>query len=184
MGRKGNTEAIPKKHLEPTEEKYRVEEKIFLCFQTACKPGAYLRMENQNGEVMLLYMKDETIVYLEMKGDEQIGFLWIPILPLAIGAYADFIKRSAEINRSEGTQYSLENKNPGIEIVGKNKTAYHPGTLHMILSQSGDGNTWQWKKEDGEQIITGEDAVNRITEWFALMYSIELKGKKKWQSFQ
>lgn len=102
-----------------------MEEKIFLCFYTACKPEAYLRMENQNGEVMLLYIKEETMVYLEMKEDEQIGFLWIPILPLAIGVYTDFIKKSAEINRSEGTQNSLEYKSPGIEVVGKSKTIYH-----------------------------------------------------------
>lgn len=175
-------ELFRKNILEPTEEGYRMEEKIFLCFQTACKPEAYLRMENQNGETMLLYVNGETIVYTEMKTDGRIGFLWLPILPLAIGAYTDFLKKTAKINQDERTENSLKYKSRRIEVTGRNKAINHAGELHMVLE--GCGNMWQWEKEDERQIMTGERVVNRITEWFALVYSIGLRGKEKWRNFQ
>lgn len=63
-------------------------------FITFCNPDAYLGLTKKSKdktERMVLYMMNQTIVYIKKTSDNMFDLLWIPTLPMDVGSFASFI---------------------------------------------------------------------------------------------
>lgn len=73
---------------------YRLEEELQLALITIldCKAALFCeQQEKENGEKLGIYLHGQTIVIMQNEEDQNCQIVWVPFLPLAIGALSDQI---------------------------------------------------------------------------------------------
>ncbi|MCC8150607.1 MAG: hypothetical protein LIO96_03905 [Lachnospiraceae bacterium] len=167
-------------YLVPTGGSWRLEEGLQLAISTMIDPRSSFSCSRMSGvemEKKTIFFHGQTIILMEDNGTEEVGLLWIPFLPLAIGAVSElFCVEENDVSDSNvkiGAELAVECLSP--------QGMAEPAIFH-IEGHCGEETVYQktvrWEGDgfvvagDGSDntLYSKVEVVHEVTDWLAAVH--------------